>query len=347
MPNDLICIENSASEEAPAVTPPAVVSSIADQARDYAALARSGATRKAYAGDVRAFTAWCEAQDLCALPAHPGTMLAYLIENARTLKVATLRRRLIAVRQAHAVARFELDTSAPAFRDAWAGLQRKHGQPPNKKKALLTAELRRAVEALPETLSGRRDRALILVGFAAALRRSELAGLEVVRRDGASWVEDGPDGLVIHLGRTKTDQSAAGAEVGVPYGSDPSTCPVRNFRAWIKAAKIKVGPAFRSINRHGQIGKVPLTGAAVAEIVKRAIVALALREGATPRQAEERAAAFAGHSLRSGLATSAAANDAPGHAIQRQLRHKRYDTTLGYIRSGALFKQNAAGMAGL
>ena len=351
MANNLICLDNLPDPDAPGNSSsagfPAVVASLADRAKDYAAKARSDSTREAYASDVRAFEAFCDERGFCALPSTAGAVLAFLIEGASTLKVSTLQRRLVAIRRTHAAAGHSLDLSSAAFRDTWSGLQREHGQPPNKKKALITAELRRACEALPETLAGRRDRALILVGFAAALRRSELAGLEVARREGAAWVDDGTDGLTVHLAKTKTDQRGFGAQVGIPYGSDPATCPVRNYRAWLKAAKIKAGPAFRAIDRHGNLGEAALTGRTIAEIVKRAIVALALREGATQRQAEERAAAYAGHSLRSGLATSAAANDAPGHAIQRQLRHRKFDTTAGYIRAGQLFKQNAAGMAGL
>ncbi|MCJ2080166.1 site-specific integrase [Methylobacterium sp. J-090] len=347
MGNDLIILENSVATR-PSDLPSAEIQEFADQARGYAALARSANTRRAYAGDVRAFTTWCEARGACPFPASPATVLSYLIDHAGSaLKVSTLRRRLIAIREWHVSSGHDLDTASLGFRDAWVGIQREHGQPAVKKRPLMTIELRRAVEILPDTLAGRRDRALILVGFAAALRRSELAALEVTRRDGVSWIEERPDGLVIHLGRTKTDQQGAGAEVGVPYGSNPETCPVRNYRAWLKAARLKAGPAFRPVNRHGTLGKGAITGHAVARIVKRAVVAAALAEGDTPRQAERRAAAYAGHSLRSGLATSAAANDAPGHAIQRQLRHKRFDTTAGYIRSGQLFRQNAAGSAGL
>lgn len=345
--NALISIENPVVLERPSAIVPIDVSTLADQARDYAALARSASTRRAYEADVRAFETFCDERGLCPLPAAPGTLLSYLIHHAGTLKVTTLRRRLVAIREHHSAAGHALDTSSAAFRDTWVGLQRSHGQPPAKKRPLMTIELRRAVVALPVTLAGRRDRALILVGFAAALRRSELAALEITQSDGASWIEERPDGLVIHLARTKTDQKGAGAEVGVPYGSNPETCPVRTYRAWLKASKLRAGPAFRPITRNGVIGERALTGQSVAAIVKRAVEAAALADGDTPRQAARKAEAYAGHSLRSGLATSAAANDAPGHAIQRQLRHRKFDTTVGYIRSGQLFRQNPAGMAGL
>lgn len=323
------------------------IQAFAERARDYATLARSESTRRSYAGAMHAFTRFCEARGACALPASAEALLSYLIDAAGRLKVSTLRRHLVAIREAHADAGHRLDTSGPFFRDAWSGIQRAHGQPAAKKRPLMTVDLRRALEALPSTLAGKRDRALILVGFAAALRRSELAALEVRPHDGAGWIEEKDDGLVIHLGRTKTDQQGHGAEVGVPYGSNPTTCPVRNYRAWIRAARIRSGPAFRAVNRHGQVGEEALTGRAVARIVKRAVIAQALAEGDTPAQAKRRAAAYAGHSLRSGLATSAAAHDAPGHSIQRQLRHKRFDTTSGYIRTGQLFRQNAATLSGL
>lgn len=326
---------------------PTGLQAFADRARDYADQARATNTRRAYASDVRAFAAWCEARGEADMPASPAAVLAYLIDHATTLSVATLQRRLAAIRERHAAAGLSLDTSSAAFRDAWRGIKRAHGRPAAKKRPLMTVDLRRAVATLPDTLAGRRDRALILVGFAAALRRSELAGLEVTRRDGAAWIEERPDGLVIHLARSKTDQQGEGVEVGVPYGSNLETCPVRSYRAWIKAAKLKAGPAFRPIDRHGRLGSEAVTDRAVARIVQRTVEAAALADGHSPEEAHRLAAAFAGHSLRSGLATSAAANDAPGHAIQRQLRHKRFDTTSGYIRSGQLFKQNPAGMAGL
>ena len=330
-----------------AFTAPTGLQAFADQARHYADQSRAANTRRAYASDVRAFADWCTRRGEASMPASPAAVLAYLIDHATTLKVATLQRRLAAIREQHAAAGFDLDTSSAAFRDTWRGIKRAHGQPAAKKRPLMTVDLRRAVATLPDTLAGKRDRALILVGFAAALRRSELAGLEVARRDGAAWVEERPDGLVIHLARSKTDQQAEGAEIGVPYGSNMETCPVRSYRAWIKAARLKEGPAFRPIDRHGRLGAEAVTDRAVARIVQRTVEAAALAEGHAPEEARRLAAAYAGHSLRSGLATSAAANDAPGHAIQRQLRHKRFDTTSGYIRSGQLFKQNPAGMAGL
>ncbi|HEV2596625.1 MAG TPA: tyrosine-type recombinase/integrase [Sphingomicrobium sp.] len=321
---------------------------LADRARDYTAQAKSENTRRAYASDWRAFVHWCNQHKLCPMPAGAATLAAYLTAHAGILKVSTLTRRLSAVREAHRYAGFDIDTSSIAFRDLWRGIRRAHGAPARQKAPLLTSGLRKAIAALPDTILGRRDRALLLVGFAAALRRSELVTLEVRHREGAlGWIEETAEGLKVNLARAKADQEGEGAAVGVPYGVNPETCPVRAYRDWVAVSGITDGPAFRSINRHGQMGAYALAGRSVARIVKRAIVAAGVAEGLSVEEAEVQAEQFAGHSLRAGLATSAAANDAPGHAIQRQLRHARFDTTIKYIRAGNLFKGNAAGMAGL
>ncbi|QGY03517.1 hypothetical protein MMSR116_17700 [Methylobacterium mesophilicum SR1.6/6] len=259
---------------------PTGLQAFAGRARGYADQARAENTRRAYASDVRAFATWCDARGEASLPARPAAVLAYLIDHVSTLKVAALQRRLAAIREQHAAVGLALDTSSAAFRDAWRGIKRAQGRPAAKTRPLMTVDLRRAVATLPDTLAGRRDRAPILVGFAAALRRSELAGLEVACRDGRAWVEGRPDdGLVIHLARSKTDQQAEGAEIGVPYGSNMETCPVRSYRARINAARLEEGPAFRPIDRYGHIGLKAVTDRAVARIVQRTVEAAALAEG--------------------------------------------------------------------
>ena len=147
----------------------------------------------------------------------------------------------------------------------------------------------------PQTtgLIGVRDRALILLGFAGAFRRSELVALDI---------EDcafGKDGLTVTLRRSKTDQDAAGRKIGIPYGSNPETCPVRTIQAWIEWAAITSGALFRSLNRHGQVQPARLSSVDVARVVKK----LAERAGLDP-------AKYAGHSLRAGHATAAAASGA-------------------------------------
>lgn len=325
---------------------PARNAEFAAKAKTYAAEAQAKNTRLAYASDWATFSEWCVAQGVSALPATAATVTAWLIDTAGVVAVTTQRRRISAIIDMHRKANLPLDLSSAGYRDVWAGIRRRHGRPPAKKAALVTNALRDAIEALPENMAGVRDRALLLLGFAGALRRTELAAARI-SNDGDIWVEDGADGLTVHIGRSKGDQDGSGQRVGVPYGSHPTTCPVRAWRDWLRVSGLTEGPAFRSINRHGRMAADALSDHSVALIVKRSIVAGAIARGATEAEANERAKRFAGHSLRRGLATSAAANDAPGHLIQQQLRHKKYDTTAGYISEAQLHKRNAAGMAGL
>ena len=178
--------------------------------------------------------------------------------------------------------------------------------------------------------AGCRDRALLLLGFAGALRRSELVGLDVAD------VTEGTDGLTVRLRRSKTDQEGAGRTVGIPYGSNPATCPVRAWRAWLEVSGVAEGAAFRPVDRHGHIGGTRLSAQAVALVLKRH----AARAGLDPGE-------VAGHSLRAGLATSAAAAGVPERVIAEQTGHRGTAMLRRYIREGSLFRENAASAVGL
>jgi integrase len=178
-----------------------------------------------------------------------------------------------------------------------------------------------------DTLIGRRDRALLLLGFAAALRRSELVALAVA--DMAVVAE----GIRLTVRRSKTDQDAAGAVIGVVRTGTPS-CPVAALTAWLAAAGITDGRLFRRVDRHGRIGAA-LSDQSVALVVKRRAALVGLD-----------AAAFSGHSLRAGLATAAAAHGVEERLIMRQTRHVSL-TVRRYIRDGEVFLGNASGRVGL
>lgn len=304
---------------------------VAARARDYALKAKAANTVRAYRADWRDFAAWCEERGLQPLPAAPETVALYVAHLADAgRKASTIQRRLSAISQAHQAAGHESPTKSAAVRAVWAGIRRERGTAQEGKAPVVTEDIRAMVAALSEGLIGIRDRALLLVGFAGAFRRSELVGLDV------EDVEFAREGLVVRIRRSKTDQEGQGHVIGIPYGSNPATCPVRALRAWLKASGINSGPVFRPVNRHGQVLPRRLSDKAVALIVKRAAEAAGLDP-----------ARYAGHSLRAGFATAAAAAGAPERAIMAQTRHKSVTVARRYIRLGSLWAENAAARVGL
>jgi integrase len=212
---------------------------VAEDARDYASRAKAPNTLKAYRIDWTDFSEWCALHRLEFLPAAPQTVALYLSNLARTHRVSTLYRRLSGISQAHQAAGFATPTRDPQVRLVFQGIRRTLGAAPDQKNAAITAEVRAMVETLsPTSLLGVRDRALLLVGFAGAFRRSELVSLDVAD------VSFNSDGLVVTLRRGKTDQEGVGRKVGLPFGSNPLTCPVRALRAWLDVAVIARGPIF-------------------------------------------------------------------------------------------------------
>lgn len=256
-------------------------------------------------------------------------MASFIDECARRLKMGSIQRRLNAIAKVKAVG-LDSPTSGGMVRNTLKSIKRTMGTASIQKAAALTDDIRAMVTATDAGLIGARDRALILLGFAGAFRRSELVGLNV---------EDcafGKDGLTITLRRSKTDQEGAGRKIGLPYGSNPETCPVRVLQAWIEQAILTTGPVFRSISRHGQVQGGRLSGIDVARVVKK----LAERAGLD-------AAKYAGHSLRAGHATSAAIAGASERSIMNQTGHRSVQMVRRYIRDGSLFRDNSAGKLGL
>ena len=314
---------------------------VMESAKVYASRARSANTNRAYRSDWKDFRDWCDLHSLTSLPAEPATVALYLSARAGSLKTATLARRLTAIVQAHLLAGMPLDRRHAVIQETWKGIRNTHGTAQRAKRPILTEDLRQMVGLCPQGLLGIRNRALLLLGFSGAFRRSELVGLNV---EHLSFCREG---LTVLLERSKTDQHGAGREVGIPYGSNPATCPVRNVQDWLQVSEINLGPLFRPINRHGQIQGARLSDRSVALVVKRVAYEKALSEGMNTPLANEYAAQFAGHSLRAGLATSAAMAGVAEHSIMRQTGHKKTETLRKYIRMGTLFTENAAGKVGL
>ena len=308
----------------------AIPSVLAEQVRQYIRASKAENTVRGYQSDWREFCAWCELHGVQPLQASPECVSAYIAECASRLKVGSLQRRLNAISEAHKASGLESPTGSALVKNTVKGIRRVKGTASVQKAPTLIDDIRAMIEATETGIIGLRDRALILVGFAGAFRRSELVGLNV--QDCAF----SKDGLTVTLRRSKTDQTSDRRKIGIPYGSNPDTCPVRVLGNWISQADINVGPLFRSLNRHGQIHPRPVTGIDVARIVKK----LAQRAGLD-------AALYAGHSLRAGHATAAAIAGASERSIMNQTGHRSVQMVRRYIRNGSLFRENSAGKLGL
>jgi site-specific recombinase XerD len=301
-----------------------------EQAREFARQSKAENTLRGYRADWRDFCGWCDAHALSPLPASPETVAAYIADCAGRLKVGSIQRRLNAIAEAHKATGLDSPTSTGMVRNTLKGIRRALGTATAPKAPTLTDDIRAMVDATDAGIIGARDRALMLLGFAGAFRRSELVGLDIA--DCAF----GKDGLTVTLRRSKTDQDGAGRKIGIPYGANPETCPVRTVQAWLAEAGADAGPLFRSINRHGQVQAGRLSGIDVARVVKK----LAVRAGLD-------AAKYAGHSLRAGHATSAAIAGASERSIMKQTGHRSVQMVRRYIRDGSLFRENSAGKLGL
>jgi site-specific recombinase XerD len=303
---------------------------LSEIAHSYAAGAAAENTKRAYSGDWADFIAWCQRTGRQSLPADPVTLAEYIADLAqRDYKPSTINRRCSAIARAHRLAEFPTPLVGVA-KETMAGIRRQLGVAPRQVAPVTVPELRIMCSSQPEDLRGLRDRAILLVGFAGALRRSELVGLDVVD------VKSSNAGTVLTLRRSKTDQEGAGREVGIPYGSHRETCPVRSLQEWLEMADIDEGPIFRPINRHGTVGPGRLSDRSVALVVQRA----AKRAGLDPTM-------FAGHSLRAGLATAAAAAGVSEHDISRTTGHRSVAVLRRYVRTATVFERNAASSVGL
>ena len=279
------------------------------------AAAQSESTRTGYASDLRHYQ-----QHGGVLPAKARDLARYLTRFAGQLAVATLRRRLAAIHHWHQQAVQPSPVHAALVRQTLAGIHRLHGQPARQVKALVKADLVALVRIARQQggLRASRDAALLLLGFAAALRRSELVALQV--RD----LQFHARGLDLHIRRSKTDGAGRGATLFIPWGPR-RCCPVRSLQHWLAVAGIREGSVFRALDRHGHLRGEGLSGQSVALIIKRL---------ATEVWGEEAARDYAGHSLRAGFCTQAALLNWPGHWIRQQTRHQSEVTLARYIRPG-------------
>lgn len=305
------------------------VQQLHQQAEVHLSNSKAKNTKKAYTSDWQLFTDWCAVHTLVELPATPETIAYYLTFLSSSSKASTIKRKMTAISQRHLSANLESPTKHPLVQGVWQGIQRSIGIKEVGKEALWLADLRQVVDILPNTLIGTRNRALLVNGWAGALRRSELVGIDVEHLRFTS------DGLVLTIEHSKTDQQGAGQVIALPYGSNRLTCPVRSMQSWLEESGITSGPVFRRMDRHGNLYE-RLTAQSVRLIVQK-----------NCQKAGLSAASYGAHSLRSGFCSTAAKAGKSEHQIMRQTRHKQSSSLQRYIKHGTIFEDNAASGIGL
>lgn len=361
---------DDAKGPAPLVAPdtatalPGHLQGLARRARIYVEAASAPNTRRAYSADWAHFTAWCGRQGLTPLPPDPQVVGLYITAlaagtaeassdrsayrgargkktGAKPHAVSTIERRLSALVWNYAQRGLALDRKDRAIATVMAGIRNRHAAPPRQKEALGPDELIAMLETLERgSLRGLRDRAMLLIGFAGGLRRSEITGLDCGRdqtEDGRGWVEVLLGGLLVML-RGKTGWR----EVEIGRGSSDATCPVVALETWLKFARIAHGPLFRRVTGQGKkVGPERLADREIARLVKRTALAAGVRADLPEA---DRAALFSGHSLRAGLASSAEVEE---RHVQKQLGHASAEMTRKYQRRRDRFRINLTKAAGL
>ena len=311
------------------------IESLISQAKIYAEAAKAPATRKAYQADL------CDFQEFCTKIGQPvftpgGEVLAlYIADLARRgKKPSTIDRRVAAIAtEYHSAGYRETPASSFLVKEVLAGLKRTVGAAQERKAPLMPDDVTRIVAACPDRLIGLRDASIVLLGFSLGARRAALAGIAL------SDLELTEQGLLVTIRRDKEDQEQQSRKVPVAFSAHPETCPIRALATWLKAAGISSGPLFRAVDRHGNVSSRALEPGSIARILKKA----ARRSG----MSETEVAKLGGHSLRAGMATSAAAI---GGATEREIAaitgHRSRELKR-YIRDGNLFRASAAGKLGL
>ncbi len=289
-----------------------------DDILEFLNASKSDNTRRAYSKAWQAFVDWCASTGRASLPSTPEAIMAYLTSLAKAgRKVSTIEQALAAITFIHQQNRNGYNPGRDQLvRNLMAGIRRKVGMRPEKKKAFTIEQLTQIINELPRDLRGQMAKAIILVGVASALRRSNLAGLNVTDVSFTSH------GMTIFVGRSKTDQEGKGAEKYVPR-LHTDLCPVTALEEWLAAAGINKGPIFRKVGRNDKVeDREHLHPASVAKIVKLA----AEMAGLDPEP-------FAGHTLRATLPTLASMAGTEEWKIQKQTGHKSERVLRGYMRA--------------
>ena len=319
---------------------------LVDTARAYAAQATAENTSLAYKKDWAHFNSWCRRRGASPLPPSPELIGLYIADcaapqgKAPALAVSTIERRLSGLGWHYTQRGFTLDRKNRHIATVLAGIRRRHARPPAQKEAVLAGDILAMIATLPYDLRGMRDRAILLIGYAGGLRRSEIVSLDYGRDDtpdSSGWIEVEAGGAILRL-RGKTGWR----EVEIGRGSSDQTCPIHALEQWLHFAKIDFGPLFRRTSRDNKRALPDrLSDKHVARLIKKTVLDAGLRPDLPEA---DRAALFSGHSLRAGLASCAEVDE---RYIQKQLGHASAEMTRRYQRRRDRFRVNLTKAAGL
>lgn len=301
-----------------------IIEGLVDEAKSYTKYSFSESTRKFYKIDWRIFSEWCVLNKVCSLPASPETICLFLTDQTLNHKIApaTLVRRLAAIRLRHSSSELESPTKHHLVRRIMQGIRRKSTHIIKKKAAATVDRMEQIISYCPDNITGLRDKALLLLGFAGAFRRSELVALKY------EDIQKTDDGIKVLIRRSKTDQEGRGQTIAIPNGTRFRI--VDTLFTWMKEANIREGHIFRSINKSKKISTEGLCPKSVAYIIKK----YAAKAGLNVDN-------FSGHSLRAGFITSAAKAGASISKMMEVSRHTNSNILLGYIRNENLFENHA------
>lgn len=319
---------------------------LVDTARDYAKASTAENTNKAYAADWKHFARWCRLKGAEPLPPSSEMIGLYLADLAAptnrspALSVSTIERRLSGLAWNYAQRGFTLDRKNRHIASVLAGIKRKHARPPVQKEAIQAKDILAMVATLSYDLRGLRDRAILLLGYAGGLRRSEIVRIDVHKDDtpdSGGWIEIMEKGALLTL-----NAKTGWREVEIGRGSKDQTCPVHALEQWLHFAKIDFGPVFVGTSRDGKRpSDTRLNDKHVARLIKRTVLDAGIRSELPEK---ERLALFSGHSLRAGLASSAEVDE---RYVQKQLGHASAEMTRRYQRRRDRFRVNLTKAAGL
>jgi integrase len=323
-----------------------ILDRLVDTARDYAVASTAENTNKAYAADWKHFARWCRLKGTDPLPPSPEMIGLYLTDlaaptnGAPALSVSTIDRRLSGLAWNYAQRGVSLDRKDRHIATVLAGIKRKHARPPVQKEAILPDDILAMVATLPFDLRGLRDRAILLIGYAGGLRRSEIVSLDAGKddtTDSGGWIEILDDGAVLTL-----NAKTGWREVEIGRGSSEQTCPVHALEQWLHFARIDFGPVFVRTSRNGKKAlEARLSDKHVARLIKTTVLKSGIRADLPEK---DRLALFSGHSLRAGLASSAEVDE---RYVQKQLGHASAEMTRRYQRRRDRFRVNLTKAAGL